>query len=140
MFPGRLCFLTFSVLLPFCLVFPGPQFTSWEMRQLDQVHGGSETAEEPGAGSGGGVSSEPQCCPGGCPQPGPFSPAEPGAFLLCEHCCLWGLPGSTVARFSNLRPLPSLVPAQVRVALTNSQKAVPGRVGFLPSPTPYPPL
>ena len=32
-----------------------------------------------------------------------------------------------------------LVPAQVGAALTESQKAVPGRVGCLPSPTPYPP-
>lgn len=106
MFQACFCFLTFSVLLPFCLVFLGPQFTSWEMRQLDQVHGGSETAEEPGAGSEGGVSFGPQCCPSGRPQPGPFSPAEPGAFLLCDIvvCGASRIHGGSV---SNLRPLPS---------------------------------
>ena len=31
------------------------------------------------------------------------------------------------------------MPAQVGAALTESQKAAPGRVGCLPSPTPYPP-
>lgn len=65
-----------SVSLPLCLVFPGPQLTSWEMRQLDQVRGGSETPEEPGEGSGCGVPSGQQPCLGGCSRPGPFSPAE----------------------------------------------------------------
>lgn len=129
--------------LPFCLVFLGPQFTSWEVRQLDQVHGGSETTEEPGAGSGRGIPSGPQCCPGGHSQPGPFSPAglvPPGLFFLCDIVvCLWilSVPGSTVAQFPNSGLcLPSACPGGGCPDRESESSAREGRLPALPHPLP----